>query len=413
MPKFDAAEVAKKFNDEIQAGVATAKAAADTERRSRCSGIGFLDARAKAGGRACTAAGVYVRMTQRACEKTGVAFELRRVARVDIEAAVIAANKEARVRGIIIYYPIFGGPIDDYLRDVIGLEKDVEGLNHRYRYSLYHNIRTIDNDAGKKCVLPCTPLAVIKIMEYLGAYDRTRPVGHQLDGKVAVVFNRSEVVGRPLAAMLANDGATVYSIDISGMLVYAARAALSHRAQTARARRRGGEPTAHRRPPARSRRYTRGSVAGTIRVAETTAERKEVLARADLLVTAVPLPPEKFVVKASELKKGVIAINLAQHANLEPAVADVGTLVPAIGKVTIAMLQRNLLRLHDNFDPHGRCMSPPLRATPGADLDEADASGKRARARTAAAAAALGVAALGALAIAARRRSRSFLKRGD
>ena len=28
MPKFDAAEVAKKFNDEIQAGVATAK---DTE----------------------------------------------------------------------------------------------------------------------------------------------------------------------------------------------------------------------------------------------------------------------------------------------------------------------------------------------------------------------------------------------
>ena len=388
MPKFDAAEVAKKFNDEIQAGVATAKAAG----RGPPLLVGFL-------ANDDTAAGVYVRMTQRACEKTGVAFELRRVARVDIEAAVIAANKEARVHGIIIYYPIFGGPIDDYLRDVIGLEKDVEGLNHRYRYSLYHNIRTIDNDAGKKCVLPCTPLAVIKIMEYLGAYDRTRPVGHQLDGKVAVVFNRSEVVGRPLAAMLANDGATVYSIDISGMLVYAA----------ARRPRTVWRPTqpgrTHRSPPPttpRSRRYTRGSVAGTIRVAETTAERKEVLARADLLVTAGPLPPEKFVVKASELKKGVIAINLAQHANLEPAVADVGTLVPAIGKVTIAMLQRNLLRLHDNFDPHGRCMSPPLRATPGADLDEADASGKRARAY-AAAAAALGVAALGALAIAARR----------
>ena len=364
MPKFDAAEVAKKFNDEIQAGVATAKAAG----RGPPLLVGFL-------ANDDTAAGVYVRMTQRACEKTGVAFELRRVARVDIEAAVIAANKEARVHGIIIYYPIFGGPIDDYLRDVIGLEKDVEGLNHRYRYSLYHNIRTIDNDAGKKCVLPCTPLAVIKIMEYLGAYDRTRPVGHQLDGKVAVVFNRSEDarVRRPRAALAPCGG--------------------PHSP---------GEPTAHRRPPPRSRRYTRGSVAGTIRVAETTAERKEVLARADLLVTAVPLPPEKFVVKASELKKGVIAINLAQHANLEPAVADVGTLVPAIGKVTIAMLQRNLLRLHDNFDPHGRCMSPPLRATPGADLDEADASGKRARAY-AAAAAALGVAALGALAIAARR----------
>ena len=63
--------------------------------------------------------------------------------------------------------------------------------------------------------------------------------------------------------MLANDGATVYSIDISGMLVYATRAR-----KTARARRRGGEPTAHRR---RAPAGTRGSVAGTIRVAETTA----------------------------------------------------------------------------------------------------------------------------------------------
>ena len=88
--------------------------------------------------------------------------------------------------------------------------------------------------------------------------------------------------------------------------------------------------------------------------------------------------------------------------NFADGTEDKCAFVPAIGKVTIAMLQRNLLRLHDNFDPHGRCMSPPLRATPGADLDEADASGKRARAY-AAAAAALGVAALGALAIAARR----------
>ena len=170
---------------------------------------------------------------------------------------MIAANKEARVHGIIIYYPIFGWPIDDYPRDVIGLEKDVEGLNHRYRYSLYHNIRTIDNDSGKKCVLPCTPLAVIKIMEYLGAYDCTRPVGHQLDGKVAAVFNRSEVVGRPLAAMLATDGATVYSIDISGMLVYAARAPHSPRAVAA-ANPRSPPPTTAlpqvhaARPPARS-----------------------------------------------------------------------------------------------------------------------------------------------------------------
>jgi len=35
-----------------------------------------------------------------------------------------------------------------------------------------------------------------------------------------VLYNRSEVVGRPLAAMLANDGALVYSVDIDNMLIY-------------------------------------------------------------------------------------------------------------------------------------------------------------------------------------------------
>jgi methylenetetrahydrofolate dehydrogenase (NAD+) len=32
--------------------------------------------------------------------------------------------------------------------------------------------------------------------------------------KVVTVINRSEVVGRPLAALLANDGARVFSVDI-------------------------------------------------------------------------------------------------------------------------------------------------------------------------------------------------------
>lgn len=36
-------------------------------------------------------------------------------------------------------------------------------------------------------------------------------------GKTITVVNRSEVVGRPLAALLANDGACVYSVDVSGV----------------------------------------------------------------------------------------------------------------------------------------------------------------------------------------------------
>jgi len=42
-------------------------------------------------------------------------------------------------------------------------------------------------------------------------------VGRKLEGKIVTVINRSEIVGRPLAAMLANDGAEVYSVDINSI----------------------------------------------------------------------------------------------------------------------------------------------------------------------------------------------------
>ena len=41
--------------------------------------------------------------------------------------------------------------------------------------------------------------------------------GNRLFGHTVTVINRSEVVGRPLAAMMANDGAEVYSIDVTGV----------------------------------------------------------------------------------------------------------------------------------------------------------------------------------------------------
>jgi hypothetical protein len=56
-------------------------------------------------------------------------------------------------------------------------------------------------------------------MEYLKVYDETLPLGNRMAGKNVVVINRSEIVGRPLAAMLANDGADVYSVDLNGVFL--------------------------------------------------------------------------------------------------------------------------------------------------------------------------------------------------
>jgi len=86
---------------------------------------------------------------------------------------------------------------------------------------MYQNIRYLDPQTKtQKCLLPCTPLAVIKILEYIGVYNSILPYGNRLFGKTITIVNRSEIVGRPLAALLANDGANVYSVDITGIQHY-------------------------------------------------------------------------------------------------------------------------------------------------------------------------------------------------
>jgi methylenetetrahydrofolate dehydrogenase (NAD+) len=173
------------------------------------------------------AAKKYAEWTGKACRADGLRYELRELSDpIDVENALLDANDDPRVHGIIVYYPIFGqeesfsgASQDDYLRDSVTFRCDVEGLCHTYRSNLYRNVRFMDYPANtQKCLLPCTALSVVKILEAVkGVYDSTKPVGKHMQGKVVTVINRSEIVGRPLAAMLSNDGAEVYSVDINSI----------------------------------------------------------------------------------------------------------------------------------------------------------------------------------------------------
>jgi methylenetetrahydrofolate dehydrogenase (NAD+) len=176
------------------------------------------------------AAKKYAEWTGKACRADGLRYELRILNDpIDVEAALIDANDDPRVHGIIVYYPIFGqeesfsgASQDDYLRDTVSFKCDVEGLCHTYRTNLYRNVRYLDYPANnQKCLLPCTALSVVKLLEASpGCYDADKPVGRKLEGKIVTVINRSEIVGRPLAAMLANDGADVYSVDINSIYMF-------------------------------------------------------------------------------------------------------------------------------------------------------------------------------------------------
>lgn len=57
----------------------------------------------------------------------------------------------------------------------------------------------------------------MKTLEHCQVYNPLRPYGSRAFGRTVTVINRSEVVGRPLAALLANDGARVFSVDLDGV----------------------------------------------------------------------------------------------------------------------------------------------------------------------------------------------------
>ena len=142
---------------------------------------------------------------------------MREVDREELESSIITANEDNLVDGIIVYYPIYGNRQDQYLQQITDDRKDVEGLSHRYIFKLYHNERFLDQAMRQKSLLPCTPLAVLKILDYLRVYNSILPYGNRLFGRSITIVNRSETVGRPLAALLANDGACVYSVDVTGV----------------------------------------------------------------------------------------------------------------------------------------------------------------------------------------------------
>jgi len=253
----------------------------------------------------------YAEVTKRSCAQSGITFELRKLNREALEDAIIEANEDDSIHGILVYYPVFGGGHDQYIQNCVNPYKDVEGLCHLYRFNMYRNIRHIHGRKDLKSIIPCTPLAVIKILEHCNVYDEDVPYGNQLHNNVVTIINRSEVVGRPLAALLANDGAKVYSVDITDILYF------------------------HRGSDLELAKY---------KVEDCDKTLEEILPISDIVITGVP--SAQYRVPINLLKDGVIAINFACAKNFDDEIKQKASIfVPTIGKVTTSMLQRNLLRL--------------------------------------------------------------------
>ena len=249
----------------------------------------------------------YAEWTGKACDEVGVRFDLRMRPRMQVEDAIREANADPEVDGIIVYYPVFGTGQDAYLRELVDPMKDIEGLHPHWARALYENRRFIDPAKTRKAIVPCTPLAVIKLVEASGVAG---PPPRPLAGKTVTIFNRSEVVGRPLASMMANDGARVFSFDIDGPQLFL--------------------------PGPADQGHT---------VEETEIDRAGALAQSDVVITGVP-SRDFPLVRAAEIKEGAVCVNFATIRNFDEDVLEKASVfIPRVGTMTVTMALRNIVRL--------------------------------------------------------------------
>jgi methylenetetrahydrofolate dehydrogenase (NADP+)/methenyltetrahydrofolate cyclohydrolase len=138
---------------------------------------------------------VYVRSKTRATLEAGfhsVEHKLpATVAQEDLLALVARLNADPEVHGILVQLPLPAGLDSASVVAAIDPAKDVDGLTERSVGALWNG------DAG---LVPCTPLGcVLLLKDRLGS----------LAGRNAVVVGRSALVGKPIAALLLRENATV------------------------------------------------------------------------------------------------------------------------------------------------------------------------------------------------------------
>jgi methylenetetrahydrofolate dehydrogenase (NADP+)/methenyltetrahydrofolate cyclohydrolase len=142
------------------------------------------------------ASAVYVRMKREDSAEVGIeSFHHEPDADVsqdDLHALIESLNADERVDGILLQLPLPGHLDQDPLIAAIDPGKDVDGLTPLSAGLLAQG--------RAEAMVPCTPRGVIELL---------RETGAELEGARAVVVGRSILVGKPLAALLLAENATV------------------------------------------------------------------------------------------------------------------------------------------------------------------------------------------------------------
>jgi methylenetetrahydrofolate dehydrogenase (NADP+) / methenyltetrahydrofolate cyclohydrolase len=138
---------------------------------------------------------IYVRNKAKACGETGIYSQIHEfpdsVSQEDVIQRIQELNGDIRIHGILVQLPLPPHFESDKVFASIAAEKDVDGFH-------LSNVGALAT--GNAVFPPCTPHGVMHLL---------RRYGIPIEGQHAVVVGRSNIVGKPMALMLLQKGATV------------------------------------------------------------------------------------------------------------------------------------------------------------------------------------------------------------
>ena len=226
---------------------------------------------------------VYVNNKKKACAYIGIGSKSYELPETTTEEELVALvedlNADETVNGILVQLPLPAHIDADRIIRTISPDKDVDG---------FHPVSVGRLWIGEKGFLSCTPAGIIQLLKRSGI---------AIEGKECVVIGRSNIVGKPMAALLLRENGTV--------------------------------TVAHSR----------------------TKDLKEVAKRADILIVAIG---KKRFITSEYIKEGAVVIDVGMHRDasghlcgdvdfedVEPHTSAITPVPGGVGPMTIAMLMDN------------------------------------------------------------------------
>ena len=226
---------------------------------------------------------VYVNTQKKACAYIGIESQsyelLESTSEEELVDLVKRLNASPEVNGILVQLPLPAHINEDRIIRTISPDKDVDG---------FHPVSVGRLWIGEPGFLSCTPAGIIQLLKRSGI---------SIEGKECVIIGRSNIVGKPMAALLLRENGTV--------------------------------TVTHSR----------------------TKDLKEVTKRADILIVAIG---RQKMITSEYVKEGAVVIDVGMHrdetnhlcgdvdfADVEPKVSAITPVPGGVGPMTIAMLMNN------------------------------------------------------------------------